>query len=27
MLYNMQLIPNSIHNAVRHTGQKSLKKD
>ena len=22
----MQLIPNSIHNAVRHTGQKSLKK-
>ena len=23
---NMQLIPNSIHKAVRHTGQKSLKK-
>ncbi|WP_301667296.1 HNH endonuclease [Neisseria basseii] len=24
---NMQLIPNSIYKAVRHTGQKSLKKD
>ena len=23
---NMQLIPNIIHKAVRHTGQKSLKK-
>ncbi|HFC8458087.1 TPA: HNH endonuclease [Neisseria subflava] len=22
----MQLIPNSIHKAVRHTGQKSLNK-